>query len=171
MTEVLLLALTLLSPATRPDTFDVRAELQGRYHEISQATLQFETESDVDLFHDVLRTPDWVFVDATGHTQAWSQVRLEAIHALSVPYPDSMNQPIQELSLVSDGATVVVNVTTVRTIVDAEGRYGRQGASHTLTETTPFRDTWVHVSDEWKLKSRQQISGPTVVVDKPDRGW
>jgi len=168
MMAVPLLALSLLYPGTPPDTFDVQAELQGLYDEISQTTLSFVTASDIDMLHDVLYTPDWVFVDATGHTQAWPQVRQGVIQALSAPHPDSMSQPIQKLSLGSGGATVVVNMTTVRTIVDHEGRYGRQGASHTLTETTAFRDRWVQVSDKWKLKSREQISGPTVSVDKPE---
>jgi hypothetical protein len=170
MTEVLFLALTLVSPGTRPDTFDVQAELQGLYDEISQATLQFVTESDIDQCHDVLYTPDWVFVDATGHTETWPQVRERAIQALGAPLPDSMTQPIQKLSLEPDGVTVVVKMMTVRTIVDAEGRYGLRGVSHALTETTAFRDRWVRVSDEWKLKSRQQISGPTSSVDKTARG-
>jgi hypothetical protein len=61
VTEVLLLVLTMLHPGTRPDTFDLQAELQGLYDEISQATLQFESESDVDLFHEVLYTPDCRF--------------------------------------------------------------------------------------------------------------
>jgi hypothetical protein len=79
-----------------------------------------------------------------------------------------MNQSIQKLSLTSGGAEVVVNLTTVRSIVDAEGRYGRQGAPHTLTETTTFRDGWVKVSDKWKFKSREQIGRPTVAVGKPE---
>ena len=170
MTEVLLLALTLLNPGAPPDTFDVQAELQGLYDEISQATLQFATESDVDMFHDVLYTPDWVFVDSTGHAQTWKAVRPDAIKALSAPPLDSMRQPIQKLSLAPDGATVVVNVTTAHTIVDTEGRYGRQGATHTLTETTPFRDRWVRDADDWKLTSREQIGRPTVSVDKSDLG-
>ena len=65
MTGVLLLTMTLLHPWTPPSTFDVQTELQGLYDEISQATLQFVTESDVDVFHDVLFTDDWVFIDAT----------------------------------------------------------------------------------------------------------
>ena len=166
MTEMLLLAFTVLQQGTPRDAFDVQAELQGLYDEVSQATLQFVTESDVDLFHDVLYTPDWVFVDGTGQKQTWSQVRERAIQALSAPPLDSMSQPIQKLSLAADGATVMVNLTTVRTIADAEGRYGRPGASHTLTETTAFRDRWVRVSDEWKLKSREQVGRPTVAVDK-----
>jgi hypothetical protein len=167
MMEVLLLALTLQHPGPVPDMFEVQTELQGLYDEISQATLQFMTESDVDLFHDVLYTPDWTFVDAMGHRQAWAQVREQAIQALSAPSLDSMIQPIQQVSLGPAGATVVVNATTVRSIVDTDGRYGRQGASHSLTETTAFRDEWVRVSDEWKLKSRTQINEPIVSVDKP----
>ena len=93
-------------------------------------------------------------------------MRERALKALSERLPDGMTQPIQELSLAPDGATVVVNLMTVRTVVDTEGRYGVRGASHALTETTTFRDKWVQVAGEWKLKSRQQISGPVVSVDK-----
>jgi hypothetical protein len=57
---------------------------------------------------------------------------------------------------------------TVNAIVDREGRYGRRGASHTLTDTTTFKDRWVRVADEWKLKSREQIGRPSVSVDKPE---
>ena len=168
MTPVLLLAMALLIQATRPDTFDVQAELQGLYDEISQATLQFVTESDIDVFHDVLYTPDWVFVDATGHTQTWAQLRQSAVQALSAPHPDSVTQPIQKLSLSAGGVTDVVQVITVRTIVDREGRYGQPGTSHTLTEKTTFRDRWIRVADKWKLKSREQIGRPRETVDRPE---
>jgi hypothetical protein len=96
-------------------------------------------------------------------------MREREIQALSGPALSSMNQSIQKLSLAPDGtATVLVNQTTVRAVVDAEGRYGRQGASHTLTETTAFRDTWIKASATWKLKSREQLGQPTVAVDKPE---
>ena len=157
MTEALLLTLTTLAVTFPLDTFDVQTELQGLYDEISQATLQFVTASEYRPFSRVCGHPDWVFLDATGQTQTWPQVRERAIQALSAPRLDSMNQRIQKVSLEPGGVTAVVNVTTVRTIVDAQGRYGRQGASHTLTETTAFRDRWVRVSDDWKLKSREQI--------------
>jgi hypothetical protein len=168
MTEVLLftLAMVLAGPT---NTFDIQAELQGDYDEISQATLQFVTPSDVDMFHDVLYTPDWVFVDPAGHTQTWPQARERAIQALSAPPPDSMRQSIQKLSVVSDGVIVVVNMTIARTVVDAEGRYGRQGVSHMLTESTTFRDKWVKVGGAWLQKSREQIGGPTVSADKSAR--
>jgi ketosteroid isomerase-like protein len=167
MTEALLLTLTTLAVTFPFDTFDVQTEVQANYDEISQATLQFVTASDVDLFHSVLYTADWAFVDATGHRQTWAQVRERAIQALSEPRLDSMKQRIQKVSLEPGGVTAVVNMTTVRAIVDAEGRYGRKGAPHTLTETTMFRDRWVRVSEEWLQKSREQIGAPTVSVDKP----
>ena len=71
MTEVMLLTLSLLNPKAPLDRFDVQAELQGLYDEISQATLQAVTASDLDEFHDVLYTPDWVFIDMAGRTEAW----------------------------------------------------------------------------------------------------
>ena len=140
--------------------------MPGLYDEISQITLSFVSGSDIDMLHDVLYTPDWVFVDATKHTETWPQVRQRAIQALSAPPLDSMKQPIQKLSLGSDGVTVVVNMTTVRIVVDHEGPNGRQGVSRALRETTVFRDRWVRVSDRWKLNSREQLGGPTVSVDK-----
>ena len=43
MVEVMLLALALQQPHIGSDAFNVEAELQGMYEEISQATLQFGT--------------------------------------------------------------------------------------------------------------------------------
>ena len=148
------------------DAASVEADLQGLYYEISQATLQFETASDVDQFHDVLYTSDWVFIDANGRQHSWPEVRDAAVAALEPPRIEWMEQSIQTLSPVPGGATVLVNVTTLRTIVDHEGRYGREDDSHTLIETTVFRDRWVQGSDDWKLKSREQIGPPKVHVEK-----
>jgi ketosteroid isomerase-like protein len=167
MSPALLVAVALLIPAAATDTFEVQAELQGLYDEISQATLQFTTQSELDQFHAVLYTPDWAFTDASGHARSWADVREEAFRALSAPRVDSMTQPIRSLSVDGNGATVVVNLVTVRTLVDSEGRYGHAGDTHTLTDTTPFRDRWIKVSGSWKVKSRQQIGGPTETVDKP----
>ena len=154
--------------AGSPATFSVQADVQGLYDEISQASLQFLTESDVDDFHDVMYTPDWTVVDIAGQRHTWSQLRDQAVQALNATHHDPMVQTIQKFSLVPGGATAVVNVTVVRTVTDDEGRYGPKGASHTLNETTPYRDTWVTVSDRWKMKSRQQLGAPKVVVDKPE---
>jgi hypothetical protein len=119
----------------------------------------------------VLYTSDWVFIDATGQRHSWSQVREEAVRTLESPRVDSITQSIQTLSLVPTGATVRVNVTTVRTMVDNDGRYGRKGGSHTLTEATVFRDSWIKVADDWKLKLREQIGQPRVLVNKPPSEW
>jgi len=157
----------VLALALHADTFTVQAELQGLYDEISQATLQFVTGADVDQFHDVLYTADWVFIDASGGHHDWRQVREAAVQALAAPHPAAILQPIQKLSVAQGGATAVVQFSTVRTVVDDQGQYGRKGGTHRLTETTTFRDAWVSIDGMWKLKSREQISAPKTVVDKP----
>lgn len=161
------LLLTLALLAGRPDAFAVQTELQGLYDEISQATLSFVTPADVDLFHDVLYTPDFAIEDADGHALAWPQVRERAIEALSAPPLDWLMQPIERMSLTADGASVIVHVTTIRTIVDADERYGRTGETHTVTETTIYRDTWRHTADHWRLASRRQLEPPVDAIDKP----
>jgi hypothetical protein len=168
MTQALLLAAALFVPGTPADNFVVQAELQGLYDEISQATLQFTTADDIDEFHEVLFTANWVFTDPAGHKRTWPEIRQEAVRALSEPRLDSMTQTIVKLSVDPGGATVVVNLSTARTIVDHEGRYGRPDATHTLTNTTPFRDRWIRASDEWKLTSREQIGRASESVDKPE---
>ena len=168
MPPALLLAAALIVPGPPVDNFVIQAELQGLYDETSQATLQFVTASDIDEFHAVLCTVDWVFTDLAGHRRPWADMREDAVGALSEPRLDSMTQTIVKLEVDSLGATAVVNLSTVRTVVDHEGRYGRPDASHTLTHTTPFRDRWIRVSDEWKLKSREQIGAPSESVGKPE---
>jgi hypothetical protein len=158
----LAIALTLSGP---PDLFEVRTTIQGLYDEISQAVLQFETPEDADQFHSVVYTPDWVFVDTSGQTHSWPQMRDQVLHATPV---QAATQPIQKLSLVPGGAVATVNEIRTRAIVDEEGKYGRKGASHSLTETTPFKDTWVQIGDQWKLKSRTQLGPPKVQVDVSD---
>jgi hypothetical protein len=155
------------SEARSPLAFDAAVELQGLYDEISQVDVPFLTQSEVDLFHDLLYAPDWVFVDAAGRKQTWAEFRERATRAASGP-PDSLIQRIERLSLEGDGATTIVSVTTVRTVVDADGRYGRRGATHTITDTGLYRDGWVKVSEGWKLKSREQLGGSRVTVDRPD---
>jgi hypothetical protein len=164
MTEAILLAMALLAHVERPDTFAVRSELQGLYDEMSQATLQFMTASEIDDFHAVLTTPDWVFVDEKGRKRDWPQVRDDAIHALVAPRPDSMTQTIGKLSLEGgDAATVLINRTIVRAVADVPERPGRSSARRMASMAT-FRDRWIHVNGEWKLQSRQQIGKPVEAV-------
>jgi hypothetical protein len=167
MHTIFLLAFSLLQTGSA-DAFSVQADLQGIYDEFSQTSLQFLSEADIDIFHDVMFAPDWIFVDAAGHQHTWAQEREQAVQRLTAPHRDPMVQSIQRLTLMPGGATALVNVTTTRTATDDEGRYGAKGASHTLRETTPFRDTWVMVGDRWKFKSRQQIGPVKVLVDKPE---
>jgi hypothetical protein len=168
MLNNLVLALALVYQPTPPATFDVQVELQGLYDEISQANLEFVSELDASMFHGVVCTPDWFFVDATGRKQTWQEVHDLAGGAPSAPLPDSIDQQIQKLTLTPDGAVAIVTLTTIRTIVDTEGRYGRPGATHTLTETSTWRDAWVRVADTWKQQSREQMGRPVVKLDKPE---
>ena len=166
MQMILLVAVGLLQSAS-PDLFTVQTEIQGIYDELSQAALQSVTDTDIDDFHEVFCTQDWQFVDAKGQRHAWQEMREQAVQALKAPPLASMVQRIRKVSLVPGGATVVVSMTTVRTVIDNDGRYGRKDEPHALAETTLFRDSWVLSGDKWKLKSREQIGLPTVSVDRP----
>jgi len=145
--------------------FAAHTDLQGLYDESSQATLQFLTAEDVDQFHSVLCTPDWVFVDNAGKTHRWADARAEELRVLAAPRADAITQTIDKMALVTGGANTTVTRRTVRTIVDADGRYGPKGAQRSITETTLFRDTWVKSGEVWKQKSREQVgetkTGPT----------
>jgi len=164
MTVFLFLMLMGLQAGAR-NTFDMQSDLQGIYDELSQAAMQFGGPEDIDSFHTVFYTPDWVFVDDEGHRHPWSEKRAQAVQALDQPRVDSIQQTIQKLSTAPDGATATTKLTVVRTVVDEEGKYGKEGATHTLTEATTFRDTWVKSGESWKLKSREQIGKPIVSVD------
>jgi hypothetical protein len=169
MITVLLVAVTLaISGAASSSVFEVQTELQSLYDEITNGAAQFMTPADVDLFHSVLYAPDFVFVDKGGKTHEWPEMRALAIAAIGAPLPDSSIQSIQKVTLVTGGAAVVVDMTTVRTIVDKDGTYGHKGATHTLTEFTPFRDLWARTDTAWKLKRRTQIGATTIGVDKQD---
>ena len=166
MTAAVLLALTLATPAPSPSTFDTQTELQALYDEMSQTVLQAISQRDLDEMRDVLYSPDWVFVDPSGSRKTWAEWRAGAVAALGGPKADDLTQGIRKITLDPDGATTVVNSTIVRTIVDAAGRFGTAGASHTVSETTAFRDHWVRHGDGWQLASRQQLSAPVTSVDK-----
>jgi len=169
-TIALLAAMAAAAQAAAParNTFAVQAELQSLYDEDSAAALQFFTAQDVDDFHVVFCTEDWFFLDAAGQRHVWSEVRDRALKLLTEPRATSISQPIGKLSLTPKGAVVLMTVTTVRGVVDDEGRHGRKGARHVLTESTRYRDTWVQVGDGWKQQSREQIGQASQRLDEPN---
>jgi len=156
----------IASAAKATEVVSVRADLQALYDEISQAGFQFSSATDVDLFHEVLYTSDWTFIDAAGQPRAWQDVREEVIQSVKTRPYTSMIQAVEKLSLVNGGASVDVSVTTVRKIVDKQGRSGHAGETRTLVEKTMFRDAWVNANGQWKLQTRQQIGQPRVVIEK-----
>ena len=152
--------------ATQSDAGSVQASLQEIYDEISAATLGWETAVDVEDLESALYSQDWVFIDSNKQLHSWQQVREEGGLPVQKPALTWVAQTIQKLSLTPEGAAAVVNMSTVRTVVDREGRYGRRGASHSVTETTTFRDRWIAGPDGWKMKSREQLGRFIVAVDR-----
>lgn len=169
MTVALLAALTpaLRGASAAGDPFVVQAELQSLYDEDSAAALQFFTAQDIDDFHGVFCTENWVFLDAAGQRHTWPEMRGQATKLLAEPRATSISQPISKISTTRVGVVALVTFTTVHDVVDDEGRYGRKGARHTLTESTRYKDTWVQVGDGWKQQSREQLGRANQRVDEP----
>jgi hypothetical protein len=151
----------------QPSMFDTEVELQGMYDEISGVYAPALTEGDVDLFYSVVYTPDWAFVDTAGRRLTLAEWSARDAQA---PDPDSLIQRIEGMLPAPDGVTVSITATSVHAVVDTAGRYGRPGASHTLTEVTQYRDRWVRNPDGWKMKWREQASPTKTVLDKPEWG-
>jgi hypothetical protein len=148
-------------------TFDMQVELQGIYDEISEIYVPALTDKDINVFYDVVYTPDWVFVDAAGGRLTRAELTARDAQA---PEPESVIWRIEKLSLVRDGVTAVITAITVHKFVDTQGRYGAPGTSHTRTEITRYRDRWVRVADGWKMKWREQAGPTKTVLDKPEWG-
>lgn len=146
---VLVLGATLAGAPASVNQFQVRAEIQSLYDEISQATLQFVTPQDVDQFHAVLFTSDWSLVDAKGQKRSWADVRGDAIKTLPEPPYDSILQSIQKLTLNHDGTEAVALVRVKTSRVD-----GRT----VVEDSSIYRDTWTKTDDGWKVKQREQIA-------------
>jgi hypothetical protein len=162
-------AISLFLKARVPQraTFDTEMELQGLYDEISEITVPALTEEDMNVFFDVVYAPDWVFVDAAG--RKLTRTELSTRDAQS-PEPDAVIDRIDKVLPAAGGVTTLITAITVHTFVDTQGRYGRPGASHTLTEVTRYRDRWVRGAVGWKMQSREQAGPTRAVLDKPEWG-
>jgi hypothetical protein len=122
-------------------TFNAQSELQGLYGEISQTRVQAAgtstTADDIDALHATVFTDDWTFVDKSGHSQTWMDLRQKEVDTSSRPPSHEMlYQPIKKLSLSSDGCTATV------TIPD---------------NGTTYEDTWVKIGESWKMKTRREL--------------
>ncbi len=165
----LMITMVLQTPA--PDPFLVKAELQGIYDEITQATRQFETPADVDDFQAAVYTPTWTFTDASGRRFTWTEMRPHAVDALARTTEEktdvSSRTLIDKIALTPGGATTTVTSWQERTVVDADGKYGKPGVTHVVDLVTIYRDDWVGGGSSWKLQARQQVGETKTVVDKP----
>jgi len=149
---LLVLALLITAPSAGT-TFDVQATLQGLYDEISQTLLQVTSDSDVDQLHDVLYTPDCVFVDASGTQHTWAEMREEMLRVSKTEHVAEMIQRIEKISMTPQGATVLVQTNTVHPAAASPGAHD----APMITDTTTYRDTWVQMAGEWRLQSRTQV--------------
>jgi hypothetical protein len=161
---VLMLAATLQAGAQ--DRYALAGDLQAMYDELAQATLSSVTSQDVDNFHTVFYTPDWTFTDRSGVRHTWMEVRDQAIRAAAEQPFDAERDVIRKISFKGDTTIAEVSAITVRTVTDAEGKYGTAGATHTIAEAIPMRDHWVRTPTGWKLQSREQIGDQKQYVDK-----
>jgi hypothetical protein len=132
----MLMLTAALSQSEKVDVFSTQAEIQGLYEDIRQTQSQSTTAADLDNLHDVLYTRDWTFVDKSGQSHSWMDMRQKQVDALAHNSGDVFYQPIKKISVSSDGQTATV------TIVE----YG-----------TTYKDTWVRSGESWKMKTRQQL--------------
>lgn len=126
----------VLAQSPKVDLFSTQADIQGLYEDIRQMQAQSTTPTDVDTLHDVLYTQDWTFVDKSGQSHSWTEMRQKQIDALVHKTDDAYYQPIKKLSVSSDGQTATVTI---------------------VENKTTFKDTWVRSGESWKMKTRQQL--------------
>ena len=136
MLTILMLTAVLAQQSPKIDVFSTQADIQGLYEDIRQMQAQSTTPTDVDTLHDVLYTQDWTFVDKSGQSYSWAEVRQKQVDALAHKTDDAYYQPIKKLSVSADGQTATVTI---------------------VENKTTYKDTWVRSGESWKMKTRQQL--------------
>lgn len=135
MLTILMLA-AALAQSPKVDIFSTQADIQGLYEDIRQMAAQSTTATDVDTLHDVLYTDDWTFVDKSGQSHSWTEIRQKQVDALTHKSDDAYYQPIRKISVSADGQTATVTI---------------------VENKTTYKDTWVRSGESWKMKTRQQL--------------
>ena len=166
MTLVVLALIGALQTSASSDAFLARCDLQGLYDEMASAAIASKSARDIDMFHDVFYDASWAFIDAQKQRHDWSEMRQRRIDELQQPLPETIRLAIDSVTTTPTGATALVHLITVRRVTDADGRYGRPGLVHTIAETTPVRDTWIRSGSAWRLRLREQLGAPAVLIDK-----
>jgi hypothetical protein len=164
--QIVVLALAVALQAAPQDRYTVGGDLQAMYDELTQTMLSSVTPEDVDDFHTVFYTPDWTFTDRSGARHTWADLRENAVRTAGEQPYENARDVIRRISMRGDSEIAEVSSITVRMIPDADGKYGARGATHTIAEATPMRDTWLRTPTGWKLQAREQIGDPRTFVDK-----
>jgi hypothetical protein len=155
-----MLMVLALAPAGSQETFDLQTTLQGLYEEMAEGVLHSTSEAPAMAVSATLCTPDWVFIDLAGQRQSWPQARTATATVLRTAPFAPITHAIQKLSVDGEQVTVIVTVT-----VEVEGpdaTWQSPDRTPPRNEATTFRDTWVRVGDQWKMKAREQLGQPHV---------
>jgi hypothetical protein len=132
----ILVLTAVLSQSQKIDLVSAQADIQGLYEDIRQTQAQSATPADVDILHGVLYTRDWTFVDKSGQSHSWTEMRQKQVDALAHKSGDAFYEPIKKMSVSSDGQTATVTI---------------------VENGTTYKDTWVRSGESWRMKTRQQL--------------
>jgi hypothetical protein len=127
--------IALLSQSTPVDLGSTQADIQGQYEVIRQMRAQSLYPTDIDDLHTTLYTPDWTYVDKSGQSHSWTELRQAEVAALAHESTEAYYQPIKKISVSSDGSTATVTI---------------------VENKTTYKDTWVLSGDSWRMKTRQE---------------
>jgi hypothetical protein len=159
---------------SQKSNFALQAQLLGLYEEIAEGATHSTADDSEAPLTEVLYTPDWVFIDASGQHQSLAEARSATASALhSMPF-ETITHTIQKLTASEDQVTVIVKIAIAMAPpnVDREAKMVGKTTSWKLlpdlplprVETTMFRDTWVKAGDSWKMKSREEIGKPNAAT-------
>jgi hypothetical protein len=157
---------------SRSPTFQIQAQLQALYEQMAETVSHLTLSAGAAAATDVLVTPDWVFIDASGQRQSMPQARAGGASTLRTPSFDTITNVIQKVTVSGDQATVIVKVavaTDAQEIDRQAAMLGQVSGWQEIPdlelpkiETTTFRDTWVKSGESWKMKTREQVGKPDV---------
>ena len=148
------------------DDGPVRKEIQAAYTRSIQGMRQAKTMDDLDALNKAMDTPDWVSIMPGQPPRTWAQLRSYGFENLNPPF-DEMSFPIDTFTMKGEGAAIVQGTMRVTaTVVDQRGQFGPKGEKHDIVSTAPIRDTWVKMSEGWRLPRPRETRS-----EQNDCGW
>jgi ketosteroid isomerase-like protein len=134
----------------------VRRELESKYAKVVEAY----RNKDIKAFMED-KTPDFTGKSFNGSIATREQVeagvkqRMERIKKLNY-----LKIEIGNITVTGDVAVAITTQEFSRVVTDA------QGQEHTVvSKGTTHRDTWVRIKDGWMMKSVEELTQGTEVID------